>query len=467
MKQSLTLARCVARPASTVLLALAAAVSPSYAAEAVGAEPLAAPAPEQPLSNPADAELVPEPSALVEAGEPAVALASTGLTLEDLQSQALVNNPAIGRAMALVGAARGECVQAGLGPNPSVGYEGQQLGSGGRAEQHGVTFGQEIVTGGKLRYRRAAASQGVAVAEQELAAVRLRVLTDVRVAYYGVLVAQRKVRLAEDLVSLGDELTGAADALFKAKEVGRVDAIQANLERQQASVAQENVRQRLDSAWRELAAVVGDPSLTPQPLAGDPLTTAARLDFDSALTRLQTESPEVAAASAELQRARLTVQRERREPIPNVTLQGLVNWRDNGIGGDPDGGVAVSVPVPLFNRNQGAIYRAERELAAANQALLQLELALKQRLAPVYERYAAAQQQTTLYRDTILPQAEESLRLTRDMYQAGEVNYTGLLVAQRTFAVTNQDYLDAVLRLRTAEAEIEGLLLTGGLTSGR
>lgn len=452
------------RAATSLLRAAVLAIASSTSLPAMSDEVLV-PSPNRgPLVDPLDTATAngAGPTATLRQEEVATP-ASDSLTLEGLESRALVLNPAIARAEALVGAARGESWQVGLRPNPSVGYEGQQLGSGGRAEQHGVTFGQEVITGGKLTLRRATAAQGVAVAEQQLAVVRQRVVTDVRVAYYRALISERQVSLAQDLVKLGDELTAAADSLLQAKEVGRVDTIQANLERQQAAVALENARQRLAAAWRELAAVVGDPSIGVQSLVGDPVESGSVLDFDVVLARIQSESPEVAAASAELRRARLAVERERREPIPNVTFQGLVNWRDNGIQGDPDGGVAVSVPVPLFNRNQGAIYRAERELAAANQAVFQLELALKQRLAPVYEQYAAAQQQAANYREAILPQAEEALRLTRAMYEAGEVNYTALLVAQRTFAVANQDYLDAILRLRTAEAEIDGLLLARSL----
>src|SRR5262245_15939387 len=63
-----------------------------------------------------------------------------GLTLQQLEELALTGNPTICRAYAMVGAARGNWIQVGLKPNPSVGYEGQQLGSGGQAEQHGVLF---------------------------------------------------------------------------------------------------------------------------------------------------------------------------------------------------------------------------------------------------------------------------------------------------------------------------------------
>lgn len=409
--------------------------------------------------------LVLSPPPAVESLPPQPAAPSSpGLTLAELEAKALAGNPALARAGALVSAARGNCLQVGLYPNPSVGYEGQQLGSGGLAEQHGVVVGQEIVTGGKLRLNREVASQQIRIAEQEYAKVQLRVLTDVRKTYYQVLIAQRQASLASDLINLSQEVSKAVDSLHRAKEVGRGDILQAGLERQQAEILLEASQQRLQAAWRELAAIVGDPILQIQSLAGDPTAQSLDLKFDEVLQRVQSQSPELAAAAAQLQRARLTLQRERVQPIPNLTFQGTVNWIDNGIGGKPDGAVQVSVPVPLFDRNQGAIMRAEREVVAARQAVTQLELDLQQRLAPIYENYANARQQATRYREAILPQAEESLKLSREMFQAGELNYTGLLTVQRTFAFANRDYLEVILRLRLAEAEIEGLLLSGSLS---
>ena len=101
----------------------------------------------------------------------------------------------------------------------------------------------------------------------------------------------------------------------------------------------------------------------------------------------------------------------------------------------------------------------------AEQALQQLELSLQNRLAPT-ERYANSRNQVERYRTTILPTAQESLDLTRKMYQAGESNFLVLLTAQRTFSQTNLNYLDALRELRTSEVEIEGLLLRSSLNNG-
>ena len=148
---------------------------------------------------------------------------------------------------------------------------------------------------------------------------------------------------------------------------------------------------------------------------------------------------------------------------PNVTVEGLLNWRDNGIDGDADAGLVVALPVPIWNRNQGAICEARAELAAAQRELAQVELSLSQRLAPVFERYSNAAAQVSRYRNRILPRAAQTLELTRQSFEQGEVSFINLLAVQRTFANNQLAYLDALESVRLAEIEIAGLLLSGSL----
>ncbi len=386
-----------------------------------------------------------------------------GLSLTDLEHIALGTNPSIGRASALVSAAQGNMVQVGLPPNPTVGYSGQQLGSGGLAEQHGVLFSQEIVRGGKLRLNRAVAEQELARAQQELAAQQQRVLTDVRIAFYKTLVAQRQIDMTANLVRTTTQGADVVDKLIKAKEATRLDVLQSQLEVETAQILSKNARNAHDAAWRELSTVIGDPYLQEQALFGDAFAPPCEIDFDQALARIHASSPEIAVAMSEISRARMAVERARVEAVPNVSLEGLVNPVDNGIGGRTDGAVTVSIPIPILNRNQGGIMRAQSEAVAAERALTQLELNLKNRLAPTFERYSNARNQVERYRTAILPAATESLDLSRKMYQAGETGYLNLLTAQRTFAQTHLQYLDSLRQLRIAEAEIEGLLLSGSL----
>lgn len=385
------------------------------------------------------------------------------LTLSDLERMALAANPSVSRAAAMVEAARGNWVQVGLPANPSAGYEGQQIGSLGLAEQHGIYVNQEFVRGGKLQLNRNVASQQIAKAESELAAQRQRVLTDVRKAFNQVLIAQEQAKITVELQDIAANGMKTADALMKGKEVGMVDLMQAQLEFENADILVQNAHNRSRAAWQTLASVVGDPGLMPQPLQGDIEIEHPLHEYSATLEKLLTSSPEIAAARAEIERARWAAERARVEKTPNLSFQGLMNWRDNGIGGRPDAAIQVGVPLPLWNRNQGGMIQAAQEATAAERALDQLELDLQNRLAPVYERYANALNQVEKYRKRILPTAKESVDLIHRSYEAGETGYINLLTAQRTYSQTNLNYLESLSVLREAEAEIEGLLLTDSL----
>ena len=414
----------------------------------------------QPIQQPE-----PAPTVGVEALPPVAPkpVIEAALTLEELEGMALSGNPAIARAAALVQAARGNWVQVGLKPNPVVGYEGQQLGSGGRAEQHGVYAEQEIVRGGKLKLNRNVAAQEIAQAERDLSAQQQRVITDVRIAFYNVLVAQQQQQLGTELLRIGTGSLTAARALLQAKEVGEADVLQAEIEVENAHIFSVNARNRRLAAWQNLAAVIGQPKLPLEPLAGDPADGLPVLKYDELLQRLLTASPEVGSAIANVERARWAAERARVESVPNVTLTGMVNVVDNGIDGRTDGNVVVGVPLPLWNKNQGGIMQAQSQVTAAERAVEQLELELQTRLAPIFERYASAGNQVDRYHRVILPAAKRSYELTRQSYEAGELSYISLLTAQRTYSQTRLSYLESLRELRITAAQLEGYLLFNSL----
>lgn len=381
--------------------------------------------------------------------------------LDQFQGLALAGNPGLREAAARIEAVRGKWIQAGLPPNPFVGYTGQQLASAGKAEQHGLVLGQTFITGKKLSLDQAAVCQEWQRARYDYEAQRLRILTDTALAYYEVLAAQRKIELAEELVEIGDKAVETANALLKAKERSKVDVLQAQVETQTVRLALETAEQRLAASWRLLGAVIGTPDLPPQPLKGA-LEPAVDVTWDDALARLRTGSPELAAAMAEVERARWLYQRALKQNVPNIDVQAIPFQRDNGINGW-DGALQVGANIPVWNKNQGAIREAYMRIAVAEQAVDRIDLALQARLSLVFERYLAAEKQIARYERDILPAAREQLELVTQVYRGGEIDSLVVLVPRRTLAQTSLAYIDALRDRAAAAAEIEGLLLKESL----
>lgn len=387
--------------------------------------------------------------------------AEPAMTLADLEAMAQANNPVLARAAARVEAARGQWFQVGLPPNPVGGYAASEIGNEGRAGQQGGFVGQEIVTGGKLRLSRAVAAQEIRIAEQQLAAQRFRVLSDVRTSFYEVLVAHRRIEIAQELVRIGERAVEAVERFLQAKEASRVDLLQARVETNSARILLENSRNDHSAAWHRLGAVVGIPNMQPTTLAGDVREGLAEITFEDARQRLLSNSPELAAIQANVSRAQQSLNRARAEPIPNLDVQVGVQ-HDNASNYDI-ASVQLGAPIPIWNRNQGGIRRAQAELAAAQNDVRRAELELQQRLASTYQRYANARQQVATYTKAILPDAQASLDLVTKGYQQGEFGYLTLLTSQRTYFQTNLAYLESLRQLRESAVVIDGLLLTDSL----
>lgn len=385
-------------------------------------------------------------------------------SLPDLEQMALQNNPAMAEAVARVNAAHGNWVQVGLAPNPVLGYSGQQVGSGGLATQTGMYVGQEFVTGHKLGLNREIAAWEIQKAERDLDAFRLRVLTDVRIGYYDVLIAQRRRELAAELVQIAEKGQQSAEALFKGQEVSQADPLRARVEAETARIVLQNSINQHVEAWRRLTAVLGMPEMHLQPVQGDVKAEHMNLQWDETLANLMTESPELAAALANVEAAHWAVQRAYAQVIPNIDVQAIVQ-DDRGTRGT-DANLQVTLPLPLWNRNQGGIQQAHAEAAAANRAADKLSMDLQARLAVAFQRYESARNQVNQYSRPggILENAQKSLELIRVGYEADEFSVLDLLNAQRTYFQTNLAYLDSQRELWISATEIRGLMLQGSLS---
>lgn len=389
--------------------------------------------------------------------------ADTPLTLEGLEQLALAHNPTLAQAGANVEDARGRTVQAGLYPNPTVGYNGEQIGLRGRAapgEQQGAFIDQTIVTAGKLRLNRAKFGQEATQMEWQAAAQQYRVVNGVRVRYYQLLAMQKLVAVRGELLKVAEDIATTAEELVNVGQANKSDLLQARIEARQAKVALQNAKALSAAARRQLAAFVGVPQLPDGPLPGDLEACAPLPEQDATLAHLLEASPELAIARAEVARNQFALQREQVEPIPNVQLR-------NSTGYDFESRtvtttVNVGVRLPVFDRNQGNIRSAAAQLAKSQAEVGRVELSLQRRLARAYARYETALAVVETYRTGNLPDAREAYLLYKESFEKRRAAYPQLLIAQRNYIQIATEYIDALERVRRAEAEIRGLLLVDG-----
>jgi cobalt-zinc-cadmium efflux system outer membrane protein len=405
----------------------------------------------------------PEPIPTIEHPPTQMPTEGTALSLADLEQMALQGNPTLAQAAAAVDVSRGKALQAGLYPNPTIGYLGENIGIAGSAGefQGGYVF-QTIVTAGKLRLSRAKFNQEAREAELLALGQQFRVLNGVRTRFWELLALQRLIELHRDMVANAEELLRTTREMFNTGQANRPDVLLAEVRLNEAKIALLTKQNQYPALWQHLAALVGSPHLPPGPLAGQLDHAGPPLDWNSSLSRLLAKSPELQAAQAHAARDQIMVRREQVQPVPNVLLGGAAGYSfetQNAIAT-----AQVGINLPIFNRNQGTVREARADLARSQAEVARVELSLRERLAEAFNRYLTALQTSQLYREGSVPKVAEAYVVQLDMYRKRRAPWNEVVQLQRNLLEVQEQYIRSLLTLREAEVEIIGLLLVDGLT---
>ncbi|MCW5968661.1 MAG: TolC family protein [Blastocatellales bacterium] len=395
------------------------------------------------------------------------------LTLADLERMALEGNPTLGQAEAAVRAAEGRRVQAGLLPNPVVGYAGEEFAFRAFSDksEHIVFMEQTIPLGGKLRKSRAVFAQEKLQAEQETAAQKQRILNAVRVLYYQALGAQQLIEVRTELSRLAREAVRITGELFNVGQADRPDAAQIRIESERAELDLIMAENERDQVWQQLAAVAGNPFLKPARLAGSLEEKPPVLDQAELLNQLLAGSPEIKRAQVGVERARATVARAKAEVAPDLFVRGGLGYNRELLEREislnrrtgPEAQVEVGIRIPLFNRNQGGIAAASAELDVAEREVRRVELMLRARFAATYRSYLNALRVATQYEQRIVPQAQVAYTLYSTNFRSMAASYPQVLISQRTLFQVRVEYVEALVNVWQNVVQLRGFLLNGAL----
>ncbi len=394
-----------------------------------------------------------------------------GMRLPELEQMALANNPTIAQVQANIRVSAGRARQAGLYPNPTVGYYGDEMRGGysGGGKQGGF-ISQTIVTGGKLRAARRVADLLTKEAETSGEVQRLRILNNVRMMFYQVLADQRLVEVRQNLAKLAADATQTSHQLANVGQADRPDVLQAEVEQQQINVSLRIAQQTLRSSWRTLAAVTGKPDLSQTRLEGD-LEAIPDLNFEEWLATTLRESPEVKLAQQAAERAEASLVQAKKVSIPDLQLYGNLSQNNSPlVEASPritgvQGGVQIGVQLPIFNRNQGNIAAAKGEIEGAKQELIRLKLQITRDVANLFRDYDSARDTVRQYKNEMLPRAEQAYKLYQKNYQNMAAAYPQALISQRTLFQLEVDYVQALESAWQSAIGIRGFGLMDGLSA--
>ena len=392
------------------------------------------------------------------------------LTLAELEERALARNPTLRQAESNIDASKGRAKQAGLLPNPTVGYTGDEINRGQifRGGEHGVFVEQVIPLGGKRALSRQVFEREATQAEALVETQRARVLNDVRMLYYRALGAQRRVEVRQRLAALSAEAVGVSAQLFNTGAADRPDVLESEIEARRSQLSLETARNARARVWRQLAAVVGDMALTPQTLDGDIDAAVPEIEREAVVSEILARSPEIRAARLAVERQETALKRAQRASTPDLVLRGGSHYNRalleaNGLPVGWAASAGIGVVVPLFNRNQGGIAEAQAEVTRAQQEVQRLELMIRSRAADAFDEYLTSLRSAEAYRSEVLPRAQQSYQLYLARYHEMGAAYPQVLIAQRTLFQATDQYVDAAEAAWIAALQLQGQLLTGGL----
>jgi cobalt-zinc-cadmium efflux system outer membrane protein len=375
------------------------------------------------------------------------------LTLEEAVSLATTANPNVRAKEFEVQAVGANEITAALRPNPTSNFLAEQFG-GGSASQTQYTFnvGQPIELGGKRQRRVDSAKAATKVTGYELADLRRQLVFQVRKSFADILIAREALALAEQNLAAMDELERVHRFRAEKGDISGLELLRIEVERFAFERDTADARQALGAAKIALRTAIGQERLAEQFEVEGKLTVPEVAKSKSQLYRMALDArPDLRAAEAAREKARTDINLAKANAWWDVTPQ--IEYQR--IGPDNTIGFGFSLPIKLFDRNQGEIARTQAE---AKRAEASREALLAQALAEVDTALAvvtAERAKVTLLRDTYLPKIKQARDTVEFAYRRGGVTLLDFLDAQRTYREKSLDYLRSLGNYHTAVYQLE------------
>lgn len=394
----------------------------------------------------------------------ACSAAAHGQTLTLLEAQRIAeqNHPQLRSARSEVSATEAELQEsrALLWNNPQLSAEARQRRLGQVNEPDvsrrdaALGISQTFETGGQPRARRAAAQAALEANQATVEATRREVRAETAQRYFQVLALQRRVQMEQQGLELVQRAAAMVAKRVSAGEDSRLDGNLATVEAERSVNQLAQAREQLLQAQYALAATLQlPPGATPE-ASGD-LAPPAQTYTKDELLSLAARHPKVQAAEARARAASSRVTLEKAARAPDVTV-GLSYSPERSIDTkDRVTTLSVSVPLPLFRRNEGAVGRAlsDEEKSRAEQLTTQRESAAA--VYQLWQRQESLTARVARLRDSVLSKLDENQRLSLKALQAGEISLGQYLLVRRQALDAQRDVLDASAELAQTRSELE------------
>ncbi len=380
------------------------------------------------------------------------------LSLDEVLAIAEAMNPELGAARKEIDLATAAVWEARLYPNPSLLFEFEDYRTKDKAtigkmeRSAGISF--PLVVSGRI-----GAASSLAEKEREVAAVnylwrRREILSGVKRSFFGLLGARRQADLVKSTRDLAKSLHDVANERFRAQAVAEIEVLKSAVALAKAESDLRLADRATAVALKVLHASMGNVDLPKDKLSGDLATLFTAPSLEALRGHVTTLHPLLEVSRKAKEAAELNLSLARAERLPDLGLEITA-----GRGPDDDSIVegGISIPLPLFNRNQAKIASAQARIDQAEFHVLSVRNDLLLRLTEAYHNFVGSQERVTSYQEEVLPKAEKALDQSNEGYRLGKFSQLDVLDAQRTLAEARTAYAVALTELNLAATDLEKL----------
>jgi len=372
------------------------------------------------------------------------------LTLDQALQTAFARNPDLAAAQWEIGIAEGDRQQAGLIPNPEVSWEAEDTRRDSRTTT--VMLSQPIELGGKRGARIDVASRAQDAAGIELQRKRNALRADVIQAFTSAQTAQQRLQLSRQSLQLAEHGLRVALGRIEAGKSSPVEGTRAQVQRSEVRLELSRAERDQANAYQQLAQVMG----APLPASTTVQTATQSMPAVPPPTRLLerlNETAELRLATLQIDQREASLGLEKAQRIPDLTVS--VGSQYSELERERVNVVGLSMPIPLFNRNQGNVLAAARRTDQARDLRNATELRLRSEIQTTLEQWQTANGEVLAFNQTILPAAQRAVDSATRGFEMGKFGFLDVLDAQRTLISARTQYIQAVAEATDARVRIE------------
>lgn len=390
---------------------------------------------------------------------PAVSDGTDELTLEQAISLAVEKNPDLSSLSWEIRARGGRAAQAGTLPNPELSFNmdnfwGNKDLRGFDGAEYTLALTQLIELGGKRSKKASAAGIERDLAKWDYETKRLDLINEVTKAFTDVLAEQERLKVSEELFSLSEKSLNTVSARVQAGKVSPIEETKASAELSKARIELERAARSLDAARKRLSAVLGNPSLSFKKAAGQ-IDLALEIPVFQRVAEDINKSPDIARWLTEIEqrKAALNLELANRMPDPSISV-GFKRFRETETSAMV---AAISIPLPLFNRNAGAVAETQSRLSKAEHEQKAALLKAHSAMTEAYAALSSAFEEVTILKTSVLPALQTAFDAIQEGYRYGKFSYIDLLDAQRSLSESRKQLIESLAAGKKAYADIERL----------